>query len=189
MNNLSEEEKSAIKHLEHFMNRIREEKYLPEAEIALDTSIEDVLYLIEKQQKEIEEKTTILLAGAEKVKQLEKEIEDYKKFKKDIVSKIMFWDKEELPDNERIISMLDTFMKEVSRLEDIEDKKVEVAVDFIEEKRDKYWKDKIREKIKELEGQKEKIKYDGNRCFADYEQFCNNLKFFKEQMDELLKEK
>ena len=49
-------------------------------------------------------------------------------------------------------------------------------------------KDKIREKIKELEEQKEKLKYDGNRCFADYEQFCKNLKFFKEQINELLEE-
>ena len=79
-----------------------------------------------------------------------KEIEEYKKFKKDIVSKIMIWEKEELPDNERIIEMIDTLMSEVSRLEDIEDKKVEVAVDFIEEKRDKEWKDKIREKINKL---------------------------------------
>ena len=76
-----------------------------------------------------------------------KEKEDYKKFKKDIVDRTMIWDKEELPDNEAIISMLDTFVAEVSRLEDIEDKKVEVAIDCIEEKRDKFWKDRIREKI------------------------------------------
>ena len=91
-------------------------------------SLKSISNLIEKQQKELEE---------------------YKKLKKDIVSKIMFWDKEELPDNEKIISMLDTLMEEVSRLEDIEDKKVEVAIDFIEEKRDKFWKDKIRKIIEE----------------------------------------
>lgn len=49
-------------------------------------------------------------------------------------------------------------------------------------------KDKIKAKIKELEEQKEKMKYDGNRCFADYEQFCKNLKFFKEQIEELSEE-
>ena len=49
-------------------------------------------------------------------------------------------------------------------------------------------KDKIMEKIKELEEQKEKLKYDGNVCFADYEQFCKNLKFFNEQIDDLLEE-
>jgi hypothetical protein len=49
-------------------------------------------------------------------------------------------------------------------------------------------KDKIKAKIKVLEEQKEKMKYDGNVCFADYEQFCKNLKFFKEQIEELLEE-
>ena len=78
---------------------------------------------------------------------LQEKIKEYRKFKKDITDRIMIWDKEELPDNEVIISMLDTFAAEVSRLEDIEDKKVQVAIDFIEAKRDKYWKNKIREKI------------------------------------------
>ena len=40
-------------------------------------------------------------------------------------------------------------------------------------------------RIKELEEQKEKMKYDGNVCFADYEQFCKNLKFFKEQIEDI----
>lgn len=48
--------------------------------------------------------------------------------------------------------------------------------------------DKIRDRLKELEEQKEKLKYDGNISFADYEQFCKNLKFFKEQIEELLEE-
>lgn len=54
-------------------------------------------------------------------------------------------------DNEKLLAILDTLYSEVCRLEDIEDKKVEVAVDFIEEKRDKYWQEKIRDKIKEIE--------------------------------------
>jgi hypothetical protein len=83
------------------------------------------------------------------IEKQQKELENYKNFKKDIVSKIMFWDKEELPDNEKIINMLDTLMEEVSRLEDIEDKKIEVAIDLIEEKRDKFWQDKIRKIIEE----------------------------------------
>ena len=49
--------------------------------------------------------------------------------------------------------------------------------------------DKIRDRLKELEEQKEKLKYDGNRSFAEYEQFCKNLKFFKEQIEEVLEEK
>jgi hypothetical protein len=82
---------------------------------------------------------------------LQKKIKEYRKFKKDIVDRIMIWDKEELPKDEVIIRMLDTLMDEVSRLEDIEDKKIEGEIGFVEEKRDKYWKDKIGEVIKDLD--------------------------------------
>ena len=41
-------------------------------------AIRELIKLYKNQQKEIEEKTTILLAGAEKVKQLEKEIKELK---------------------------------------------------------------------------------------------------------------
>ena len=54
-------------------------------------------------------------------------------------------------DDEKLLAILDTLYSEVCRLEDIEDKKVEVAVDFIEEKRDKYWQNKIIDKIKNSE--------------------------------------
>jgi len=81
----------------------------------------------------------------------QKELENNKKFKKDIVNLIMIWDKENLPKNKAVIETLETIMHEFSRLENIEDEKIQVAVKFIEEKRDKYWKDKIIEKIKELE--------------------------------------
>lgn len=61
---------------------------------------------------------------------------------------------------EKVISLIRLVNAECNRLEDIEDKKVEVAVNFIEEKRDKYWQKKIRDKIKELEKEKEKYKGD-----------------------------
>lgn len=41
---------------------------------------QNILNVINKQQNEIKEKTTILLAGAKKVKQLEKEIEERDKY-------------------------------------------------------------------------------------------------------------
>lgn len=85
-----------------------------------------------------------------------KETKEYTKFKKAIVNRIMMWDKKELPDNEVIINVLDTFVAEISRLEDIEDEKIQVEVKFIEEKRDKYWEKKIEGKIKELEEVKTK---------------------------------
>lgn len=48
-----------------------------------------------------------------------------------------------------ILSLIRTINEECDRLEDIEDQKVEVAVAFIEEKRDKYWKDKIEKELLE----------------------------------------
>lgn len=52
-------------------------------------------------------------------------------------------------DNEKLLAILDTLYSEVCRLEDIEDQKVSVAVSFIEEKRDKYWQDKIEKELLE----------------------------------------
>lgn len=46
--------------------------------IIIDNNTSANLNLIDKQQKEIEEKSTIIMAGAEKVKQLEEEIEELK---------------------------------------------------------------------------------------------------------------
>ena len=55
---------------------------------------ETILNLIEKLQKENEEKTTIILAGAEKVKQVEKENKKLKNFTSSIfngdIEKIIF---------------------------------------------------------------------------------------------------
>ena len=113
-------------------------------------------------------------------KQHEKITRKYKKFKKDIVSKIMIWEKEELPDNEDIIEMIDTLMSEVSRLEYIEDKKVEVAVNFIEEKRDKEWKDKIREIINKYIDIQEHLEYINQELYGED---------LKNMIKELLEEK
>lgn len=110
-------------HLEEFTNEIMKT-------ISKDKDIIILKKVIEKQQKEIEKN---------------------QKFKEDVVNLIMIWDKKELPENDSAIETLKTIMSEVSRLEDIEDRKIQVEVKFVEEKRDKYWKDKIREKIEELE--------------------------------------
>ena len=58
--------------------------------------------IINLSQEEIDSLKTILNLTEKQ----QKELENYKNFKKDIVSKIMFWDKKELPDNERIIEMI-----------------------------------------------------------------------------------
>ena len=69
------EEKKAIANFKYWIDTNTERGicYLP------DYICVKILTLIEKLQKENEEKTTILLAGAEKVKQLQKENEEYSK--------------------------------------------------------------------------------------------------------------
>lgn len=71
-----EEKKKAIANFKYWIDTNTEKGvcYLP------DYICAKVLNLIEKLQKENEEKTTILLAGAEKVKQLEKENKTLKNF-------------------------------------------------------------------------------------------------------------
>jgi hypothetical protein len=49
-----------------------------------------------------------------------------------------------------ILSLISTINAECDRLEDIEDKKVELELEFVNAKRDKYWQDKIIDKIKEI---------------------------------------
>ena len=78
---MSEEEKKAIEYIKEFRNEVFEgvgNKSI------MAKNIDILLNLIDNQQKEIEEKSTIIFAGAEKVKQLEKEIEELKKENKEI---------------------------------------------------------------------------------------------------------
>lgn len=56
------------------------------------------------------------------------------------------YNKEEL-----ILSLIRTINEECDRLEDIEDQKTMLEIHNIENQRDKYWGDKIRERIKELD--------------------------------------
>lgn len=87
------------------------------------------------------------------------------------------YNKEEL-----ILSLIRTINEECDRLEDIEDKKVEVAVDFIEEKRDKYWQDKIRKRLENLK-EKEQELSDEQGYFGSSE-----LQAKIEELEELLGE-
>jgi hypothetical protein len=84
---------------------------------------------------------------------------------------------------EYCLNLIEKQQKEIIRLNRKQADDEMLTDTFIE--RDYISRDKIREKIKELEEQQEKLKYDGNVCFADYEQFCKNLKFLKEQIEEL----
>lgn len=116
------------------------------------------------------------------LKLIPKLIEKQQKFKEDVVNLIMLWDKKELPENDRVIECLDTIMSEVSRLEDIEDREIQVAVKFVEEKRDKYWKDKIREKIKEKQDKIDKLHPASDMVIID--DLENQINCYKELIEE-----
>ena len=66
---MNKKEKKAIEDMNRFANGV-------DMSCVTARQMQIILNLIEKLQKENEEKTTILLAGAEKVKQLEKENSD-----------------------------------------------------------------------------------------------------------------
>lgn len=114
---------------------------------------ENILNVIDKQQKEIEEKTTILLAGAEKVKQLEKEIEELKSKYKDLFfQNFELWEKNIFP------------MKAIRE-------------DYIS-------KDKIREKLKELEEQFKKYENEGLSGFVSKIDKGTRIEVLKELLEE-----
>ena len=80
---LSKEEKEAIEILKKLQKKTPYIIWGDGTPYNKNNQIQTILNLIEKQQKEIEEKTTIIMAGSEKVKQLEKEIEELKKKEKE----------------------------------------------------------------------------------------------------------
>lgn len=118
---LSEEEENAIKDCDTIFMCL-EDMMSEESADDYRSSYRLIKNLINNQQKEIEEKTTILLAGAEKVKQLEKEIEE-----KNCLIDVLQHKIEELLDNKKEINYI---------------KPIDIPVhNYINE-------DKIREKIK-----------------------------------------
>ena len=151
-------------------------------------AIETVLKLIDKQEKEIEHELNQRKYWRDNFYKQQKEIEELKEevkrqgnareieeefieknyISKDRIKEALGFGKdtaeilgvEEDMTEEQILSYIDTLVSENNRLEDIEDRKVQVAVDNIEKQRDKYWGDKIREILKnylftEAEGLKE----------------------------------
>ena len=133
-----------------------------------------LLNLIEKQSKEIEEMKKQLdldneceIALNSKVMDLEKEIEELKKPKyvinyktneitkltNDFVSKDKIKEIlgiEEKIDNEKLLSLLQTIVDENARLEDIEDRKVQIEYNNVFNKGVKSVEDKIKAKIEEV---------------------------------------
>ena len=75
---MSDEEKKAIELLKKLQKKTPYIIWGDGTPYNKNNQIQTILNLIDNQQKEIEEKSTIIMAGAEKVKQLEKEIKEYK---------------------------------------------------------------------------------------------------------------
>lgn len=144
---MSEEEKKAIewfkKDLMFWLIEGKDYVIIDNGEIP---KMKSLLNLIDNQQKEIEEKTTIIMAGAEKVKQLEKEIEKLN-FENHMLKK---WN-EQLDQN--CIS-----------------------------------KDKIKEKLKELEEQFKKYENEGLSGFVRKIDKGTRIEVLKELLEENIKE-
>ena len=142
---MTEEELKAIELLKEDID-YRESDLAEYNETKYSNAERTIINLVNKQQKEIEELRkenfdTVYMQA----------IADYKSKIKGILG---------IEGNTDIEFYLKHLVAENNRLEDIEDRKVQVAVDNIEKKRDKYWGDKIREILKnylftEAEGLKE----------------------------------
>ena len=144
---MSDEEKKAIKRLEKFGDSISCSDYPPEAYIEMKEDIEDILYLIEKQSKEIEElkdmnerqKYRIELVSEDKIEERGDSIDESTMLKQ-IKSKL---DEKNIP--------IETLLAEFERLEDIEDRKVQVDYERVFNKGVNSVENKIKAKIEELE--------------------------------------
>lgn len=138
-----------------------EKEIIQEKEIFLKKKEKEIEELKKENIELIDQKTDGFLENEKlknEIEKLQQKTINYDKtlerLQKDTISKDKIREKlgiEEDMAEEQILSYIDILVSENNRLEDIEDKKVQVAVDNIEKKRDKYWKEKIREKIKELD--------------------------------------
>jgi hypothetical protein len=121
---MTEEEKKAIERIEDTfyqdlgkgINKFQKIT-LYEDDIA---DIRKLLNLVDKQQKEIEEKSTIIMAGAEKVKQLEKKIEELKQSNEEKIQAIEEWVNSERINDIKCISK-DKIREKIEDLKEIAD--------------------------------------------------------------------
>ena len=117
--------------------------------------IETVLNLIEKQQKEIEELKVKNKTQSDCAKPIERTEEmvnmrwvNHRFISKDKLKEILGIEE---TDSEKILSLLQTIVDENARLEDIEDRKVQIEYDNVFNKGVKSVEDKIKAKIEEIQ--------------------------------------
>ena len=145
---MSDEEKKAIDELKEEINKPVE---VPEDRF--DTfilynieSAKIVLNLIKKQSKEIEELKKPKYVINCKTNEITKLTNDF--VSKDKIKEIL--EIEEKIDNEKLLSLLQTIVDENARLEDIEDRKVQIEYNNVFNKGVKSVEDKIKTKIDEV---------------------------------------
>ena len=147
---LSDEEKYAIDYLKIYIERdvMYENRHYKQIEI--------VLNLIEKQSKEIEELKEENKPQPDCAEPIEKTEEmvnmnwvNHNYIGKDKIKEILGI--EENIDNEKLLSLLQTIVDENARLEDIEDRKVQIEYNNVFNKGVKSVEDKIKAKIEVLE--------------------------------------
>ena len=139
---LSDEEKKAIEYL-----KIEYEKLMKEDNILFPLYKSDakrLIDIIEKQSKEIEELKTINQMQKYRIEV----IDERELISKDIIKEILGI--EENIDNEKLLSLLQTIVDENARLEDIEDRKVQIEYNNVFNKGVKSVEDKIKAKIEEV---------------------------------------
>ena len=163
---LSEEEKKAIDELKEEINKpveVPEDRFNTFILYNIE-SAKIVLNLIKKQSKEIEE-----------LKEKTKKCEYYEMVADELYKNSVSKDKikeileiEEKIDNEKLLSLLQTIVDENARLEDIEDRKVQIEYNNVFNKGVKSVEDKIKAKIEELQ---DDIKYSANPLSIDNSKF------------------
>ena len=140
---LSDEGKKAIEYL-----KIEYEKLMKEDNILFPLYKSDakrLIDIIEKQSKEIEELKTINQMQKYRIEV----IDERELISKDIIKEILGI--EENIDNEKLLSLLQTIVDENARLEDIEDRKVQIEYNNVFNKGVKSVEDKIKAKIEEYD--------------------------------------
>lgn len=160
---MSEEEKEAIKELEeeiHNPVEVPEDKFNTFILFNIK-SAKTVVNYIDKLQKEndsLKEENSKLIFGKFREVANKNSYVSYRYISIDEIKEIIGYGKDEEVTKETIMSLLETMWEENNRLEDIEDRKVEVEYKNVFNKGVISVKDKIRNEIKELENILEKRK-------------------------------
>ena len=152
---LSDEEKEILNNIKEYMQNDIDKGYhkfvyndLGSDFKCIDciNAIDNVLNLIEKQSKEIEELKKPKYVINCKTNEITKLTNDF--VSKDKIKEIL--EIEENIDNEKLLSLLQTIVDENARLEDIEDRKLQIEYNNVFNKGVKSVEDKIKAKIEEV---------------------------------------